>query len=135
MALVAWDQSYSVKVQKCDDDHKKLFSMLNALHDAMKAGKGSQVVQQVVKEMADYTRFHFAREEGMLEKTNYPALAAHRAQHQEFVKKVEHFQHDLKEGRTAESVAVVDFLRDWLTHHIKQTDRQYSSHLNAHGVS
>lgn len=135
MALVTWNESYSVKVQKCDDDHKKLFALLNTLHDAMKAGHGADVIQQTVKELADYTKFHFAREEEMLKKTNYAALAPHRAQHQEFVRKVEHFQSDLKEGKAGESVAVAEFLQDWLVHHIKQTDREYSTHLNAHGIS
>ena len=52
MALITWDESYSVKVSMCDEDHKKLFSLLNTLHDAMKAGHGSQVLQQVVKDLA-----------------------------------------------------------------------------------
>jgi hemerythrin len=133
--LVTWNDSYSVKVQKCDEDHKKLFAMLNTLHDAMKQGHGAEVVQRTVKELADYTKFHFAREEEMLRKTNYPLLAPHRAQHQEFVAKVVQFQQDLKEGKTGESVAVASFLQDWLVHHIKQTDKQYSAHLNAAGVS
>ena len=135
MDLVTWDASYSVKVEQFDEDHRRLFAFLNKLHDAMKAGHGDQVIQGVVKEMADYTKFHFSAEEAVLQKTDYPDLAAHRAQHQSFIKKVEEFQHDLKAGKGGQSIAVTGFLRDWLSNHIKQTDRQYSSHLNAHGTS
>jgi len=135
MALVTWDQSYSVNVSKCDQDHKKLFSLLNALHEAMKSGKGSQVLQQVVKDLADYTKYHFSQEELLLRQTNYPNLIPHQAQHQTFVKKVEQFQSDLKAGNLAQSITVTEFLRDWLANHIKQTDRQYSAHLNANGIS
>lgn len=134
MALVTWDESYSVKVEKFDEDHRKLFAFLNKLHDAMKAGHGDQVIQGVVKEMADYTKFHFAAEEAMLQKTNYPDFPAHRAQHQIFVKKVEEIQQDLKAGKGGESIAVTTFLKDWLSNHIKQTDQKYSSHLNANGT-
>ncbi|HVM91282.1 MAG TPA: hemerythrin domain-containing protein [Terriglobales bacterium] len=59
MALVSWNPSYSVKVEKCDTDHKKLFDILNKLHEAMSAGNGNQVVAKVVKELGDYTKFHF----------------------------------------------------------------------------
>ena len=135
MALVTWDPSYSVKVSKCDEDHKKLFSLLNELHEAMKTGKGSQVVQQVVKDLSEYTKHHFAQEEALLRKTNYPNLIPHQAQHQKFVSKVEQFQSELKAGNLAQSIAVTEFLTDWLANHIKQTDRQYSAHLNANGVS
>jgi hemerythrin len=135
VALVTWDESYSVKVQKCDEDHKKLFSMLNSLHDAMKAGRGKDVVQQTVKDLADYTKFHFAREEEMLKKADFPGLEPHREQHAEFVKKVEQFSRDLKEGKAGESVAVAQFIQTWLVNHIQKIDRQYSAHLNAHGIS
>ena len=135
MALVTWDASYSVKVFRCDEDHRKLFALLNQLNDAMKCGRGSQIIQQVVKELADYTKFHFAAEEALLEKTKYPALGSHRAKHQAFIRKIEEFQNELKMGNLPNSISVSDFLRDWLTQHIKQTDQRYSAHLNANGVS
>jgi len=135
MPLVTWDESYSVKVSRCDEDHKKLFSLLNTLHDAMKTGRGSQVIQQVVTELADYTERHFSREEMLLRQTNYPDLDSHKAQHQIFVKQVEQFQSDLKARNMAQSIAVTEFLKDWLANHIKQVDRRYSAHLNANGVS
>jgi hemerythrin len=41
----------------------------------MSMGKGAKVVQQVVQELLDYTKFHFTAEEALLEKTGYPGLA------------------------------------------------------------
>ncbi|MBZ5686164.1 MAG: bacteriohemerythrin [Acidobacteriia bacterium] len=135
MSWLDWDMSYSVKVKKCDDDHRKLFSLIKALHEAMKAGKGAQVLQQILKELADYTKYHFSGEEEMLAKTNYPGLGSHRAQHQQFVKKVEEFRQDAAAGKLAQTIAVSTFLNDWLVNHIKRTDQQYSEHLNANGIS
>lgn len=135
MALVSWNPSYSVKVEKCDTDHKKLFDILNKLHEAMSAGNGNQVVAKVVKELGDYTKFHFGAEEKMMEQTHYPKLAEHRAQHKIYVSKVEQFQKDVEKGVLGKSVEVLNFLTDWLTSHIKKVDQQYSAHLNANGIS
>jgi hemerythrin len=135
MALLKWDPSYSVKVHKCDEDHKKLFSLINNLHQAMLAGQGASKVQPIVKELADYTKYHFSAEEAMLEKTKYPELNVHRAEHQSFVKKVEQFQQDLAAGKLVPSISVSNFLNDWLVNHIQKTDQKYSAHLNANGVS
>jgi len=135
MPLVTWDPSYSVKVSKCDEDHKKLFALLNALHEAMKEGKGHETIRQVLDELADYARFHFSQEEMLLKQTNYANCLPHQMQHRAFVKKVEEFQSDMKAGKRVRTIAVVDFLKDWLIHHIKQTDREYSDHLNAKGIS
>ena len=135
MALVTWDASYSVKVSKCDEDHKKLFSFLNELHEAMKVGKGRDVIQGVVKNLADYTRYHFSQEEALLSQTKYPDLVSHKAQHAIFVAKVEEFQSALKSGDPSQALAVTEFLKDWLANHIKQIDRKYSTHLNANGIA
>jgi hemerythrin len=135
MALVTWDQSYSVKVARCDNDHKKLFTLINTLHDAMAQGKGADVVQQTVQELLDYTRVHFSAEEALMQKAGYAELATHRAQHQEFVRKVEQFQKDLQVSKTGKAVVVLGFLKDWLSKHIKQTDQRYSAQLNAQGIS
>lgn len=134
MALVTWDPSFSVKVTRCDDDHKKLFALMNTLHDAMSLGKGAKVVQQVVQELLEYTKFHFTAEEALLEQTGYPGLSAHRLQHQQFVKQIEQFQKDLEVSAVGKAVSVLTFLKDWLSKHIKQTDQKYSAHLNANGI-
>lgn len=134
MALITWDQSYSVSVQKLDQQHQKLFSLINALHEAMKLRKGHTVIQDTLHELATYTVTHFRAEEELLRRTNYPGFAAHQAEHQKFVAKVNQFMEDLKAGRITISIAVLQFLKDWLTEHIQWTDRSYADHLNASGV-
>ena len=62
MALVTWDQTYSVSVRRLDEQHQKLFALLNALHEAMRQGKGQAVVQDTLRELATYTVTHFRAE-------------------------------------------------------------------------
>ena len=134
MALVTWDQSYSVRVRKLDEQHQKLFSLLNALHEAMRQGKGQAVVQDTLGELATYAVTHFRAEEELLRRTNYPGFAAHQAEHQKFVEKVSQLTEDLQAGRNASPIALLGFVEDWLAEHIRRTDRSYSAYLNAQGV-
>ena len=134
MALVTWDQTYSVSVRRLDEQHQKLFALLNALHEAMRQGKGQAVVQDTLRELATYTVTHFRAEEELMRKTNYPGLAAPRAEHQRFVDKVNQFTQDLKAGGNVSSLQVVGFIKEWLAEHIRRTDRSYSAHMNAQGV-
>lgn len=135
MPLIQWDSSYSVNVSRCDDDHKKLVSLINALHEAMKAGKGASVVQKIAKELADYVTFHFQAEEALMQRVNYPGLEEQRLQHRGFTRKVDEIKADVQAGRNINTAATLGFLRDWLLTHIKQMDKKYSAHLNAHGIS
>ncbi|HEX6504411.1 MAG TPA: bacteriohemerythrin [Terriglobales bacterium] len=134
MALVTWDQTYSVKVQSCDSEHQKLFSLINKLHDAMKSGQGRTVLAEIVRELEKYTQTHFLAEEALLQKTQYPRLNDQRLQHQKFVGEVKKFRENLDKGVAGDSISVLTFLKDWLSKHIKQTDTLYSEHLNSHGI-
>jgi len=134
MALVTWDQSYSVSVRRLDEQHQKLFSLLNALHEAMRQGKGRTLVQDTLRELATYAVTHFRAEEELLRKSKFPGLAAHQAEHQKFVEKVNQLTQDLEAGRDASPIALLGFVKDWLAEHIRRTDRAYSAYLNAQGV-
>jgi len=135
MALATWNKSYSVSVTKFDEQHQKLFQLLNALHEAMRQGKGQAVVESTLHELALYTVTHFRAEEELLRKTNFPGFAAHQAEHQKFVTRVNGFIEDLKAGRGASPITILGFIKDWLTEHIMRTDRAYGAYLNAKGVN
>ncbi len=134
MALFTWNDSYSVKVALCDQQHKKLFEIINQLADAMRVGKGNEIVSKTVGELLQYTRTHFQQEEALLKRANYPQLAPHQEQHKKFVADVEGLLKQTREGRAANSIQVLNLLRDWLVNHIQKTDKAYSDCLNAAGI-
>jgi hemerythrin len=134
MALITWDQSYSVKVAELDGHHQKLFYLLNTLHDAMRAGKGNSVIQTIVEELANYTHTHFQREEALMEQSKYPGLEVHRMEHQKLMAKVGEYKAALDKGSGVNTSVVLEFLREWLAKHINRMDKAYSSHLNAGGI-
>ena len=134
MALVTWDQSYSVSVRRMDEQHQKLFALINALHDAMRQGKGQAAVQDTVRELAAYTVTHFRAEEELLRKSNYPGLVAREMEHRKYLAKVNQLVENLKAGKIASSISVRGFLKAWLADHFRRTDRSYTAHLNAQGV-
>jgi hemerythrin-like metal-binding protein len=125
MPLFTWSDSYSVNSPEIDTQHKKLFDLINNLHDAMIRGKGKEVVGQILDGLIDYTRVHFADEEKMLEAINYPDLPAHLVEHDAFIRKVFQLQTDYRSGKQALTLPVMDFLKNWLLNHILKTDKKY----------
>jgi hemerythrin-like metal-binding protein len=107
---------------------------MNELADAMRSGKGSTVVGRTIGELLQYTRTHFQQEEALLRKASFPQLAAHQEMHRRFVADVELLDRQTREGHTANSVQVLNLLRDWLANHIQKVDKSYSAHLNAAGI-
>jgi len=101
----------------------------------MKAGKSRTIIAGTVHELEKYTQTHFLAEEALMQRAQYVKLPEHRVEHQKFVAQVQQFRHDLEAGGKCDPNAVVMFVKDWLANHIMQTDKMYSSHLNAHGIS
>ncbi len=134
MALIAWSDSLSVKVKQFDDQHKKLVDMVNQLFDAMKTGKGSQVMGDILKQLISYTQTHFAAEERLMKQYGYPDMEAHKKEHNALVMQVLDLQKQFQEGKAVLTQNVLTFLRDWLSWHIQGDDKKYGVFFNGKGV-
>jgi hemerythrin len=129
MALLTWSDKFSVQVKQFDDEHKKLIDIVNRLHDAMKIGKGKDVLGEVLNALISYTRNHFAAEEKQMKAKNYPAYEEHKKEHNQLVMQVLDVQKQMQEGVLL-SQTVMTFLKNWLETHIIGTDKKYGPFLN-----
>ena len=134
MALMIWNSSYSVKVQKIDDQHHVLFDLLNDLHATMMKGVAQKLTGLLLHKLADYTHTHFTAEEAMMAAANYPELAGHKLKHRDLVKQVEDYILLYDKGEITLNIKLLNFLRDWLTNHIQKVDMAYSACLIQHGI-
>jgi len=130
-----WNDSYKVGVENFDEQHKKLFHLLNTLFKGIKEGKKKETMGQVLNELLEYTIYHFSAEEELMEKHQYPELARHKLEHENFTGKVERYYEGFHTGIAPLTADVLGFLVSWLKNHIAETDKHYSSFFNEKGVS
>jgi len=135
MPIMKWTDDLSVGVMEIDDQHKKLVDLINTLHDAMKAKQGKLVLEATIQELAAYTVYHFQNEEKYMQQFRYPGYLSHKAEQDAFVKKVTDFQKDYANNRLGLTIDLMNFLRDWVANHIKETDKRYSPLFNKNGLS
>ncbi len=126
MAFITWNDSYSVGVSSIDNQHKKLCDLVNQLHDAMGAGKGTDIVGSIIAETVKYTQQHFAYEENYMKSINYPLLSQHKLLHQKLIAEVADLQKKVTNKERINVIATCQFLKDWLTSHILKEDKKYS---------
>ena len=134
MALFNWSEAYSVDISTIDLQHKRLVDMINALHDAMRAGKGNDVTGKMLDDMAIYALRHFSEEEKQLQQHGYPQFAAHKAEHEAFKQRVKDLQLKLQDKKIGVTLEVMTFLKDWLSKHILEVDKRYAPFLKEQGV-
>jgi hemerythrin-like metal-binding protein len=134
MALMKWISDYSVEVDSIDREHQILFDMINNLHDAMMQGKGARLAPTILKNLVQYTREHFSREEGLMIQAHYPDLIHHQAEHDKLTAEVVKLVQDMEVSKAPVSMKLLDFLRDWLQTHILGMDKKYTVYLQAAGI-
>lgn len=133
--FVAWDDSYSVGIEAIDDDHKKLLNLINNLQSAVYYPTGESFERQALKELVDYTKYHFHREEAMMQENGYPDYAAHKQEHEKMITKVKEFCAAYEKDREGTIDGLTQFLKNWLIDHINGTDQKYAPFLHEKGVS
>lgn len=134
MTYMEWSENLSVGITEIDEQHKKLVSQINTLHDGMRSGQGKDTLEKTLGELAAYTQYHFETEEKYMEKFGYPDFEKHKAEHDAFVGKVVDFQNAYSSGKLGLSIDVMKFLSGWVAGHIRGTDKNYTVCFKDHGL-
>jgi len=129
MAMFTWSPEYSVGNGLIDAEHQKLFDLADRLHSAMCRGGGQTVLRGLFNELAQYTRTHFAHEEELMARYDYPRLETHAEIHRQLIARLAKLESDLGAGKLTVTMETMQFLRDWLEHHIGKTDRLLAQHV------
>jgi hemerythrin len=120
-----WKEGYNLGIDIIDEQHQKLVDIINSLYEAFYNSQAKEKMGPILKELIDYTVFHFKTEEDLFKKYNYNQFAEHKEIHEEFKKKVLEFEKQYLEGMTI-TYRVMAFLREWLSDHIMVADKEYA---------
>ena len=135
MSLINWKDEFSVQVEEFDSDHKELINILNRLWEANKENRGHEAIAAVLGELVNYTVHHFADEEKMFDRWDFPGKIAHKEKHRDLIATAAKVQKQfLQEKLENVPDAVFDFLQEWLVNHILREDALYGHYFNAMGL-
>ena len=134
MTLLTWNHACTVGVRAMDDQHGILMDTMNEVRLALVCGRGRDQLSELLNRLIEFTRMHFATEERLLEQTGFPALAAHRVEHQRVLAQILEAAHRAQHGEEVHMHSLLIFLRDWYVTHIGSLDQEYGPWLNDRGV-
>jgi hemerythrin len=128
-SIVKWDDSYSVFLKDLDNQHKKMFDIINKFYADMAENKTNHAIVDAIKEMRQYSLLHFTYEETVMRRKNFPRFKSHKLSHDEFIKKVSDLEKKAIDGQLVSVFDIANFLRDWLINHIKLEDKTYANYF------
>lgn len=134
MSFMSWDASYSVGIDKIDEQHQKIIELLNSLHKAIMERDSKTVLADILNELKEYADYHFKVEEGYFAEFGYIGAESHKKEHEMFASKVMSYIEENKKGELLTSLKVLNFLSYWLINHIGESDKKYSIFLKGKGI-
>lgn len=128
---MAWTEDLATGFARIDDQHKELIRRVDALLTACQGGKGREAAAETVGFLDAYLREHFRDEERVQRENAYPDFAAHKAEHEKFLRDFEDLRAEF--GRQGASLPMVvatnRIVVTWLMNHIRKTDRALAEYL------
>ncbi|MDD2357082.1 MAG: hemerythrin family protein [Thiovulaceae bacterium] len=85
---IKWDDAYSLGIKNIDDQHKKLFDIVDKIFSLQESKDVKGNIRTILHELFEYIKVHFKDEEEFMKSINYPDLAYHLELHDQLVKSV-----------------------------------------------
>ena len=129
MTLMTWTETMSVGLYELDEDHRKLIRIINQLAENAGKQERAETLRQCLYSLMRYAEFHFAREEAVMGACGFPELIGHRKEHEDFTRTIEKIAKTFDQVTDTAALNVnqqlLDFLKNWLNHHIMVIDKSY----------
>ncbi len=133
MPLFIWKPSYELNVPEIDVQHRHLVGLINELYDAMKDGRGQEVLDHILDELQEFIRQHFDTEERFMQKHNFPDLERHKEEHRKLGTQVQELTELRLYGNKISTPELMSFLCNWLRDHLAGTDKEFGDYLKKSG--
>jgi hemerythrin len=135
MQFMVFTDKMSDGVAAIDHQHAGLVAIINELYALVLRHEKAPPLEKVFDHLARYTKQHFDYEEKLFAETGYPKLEEHRAHHEEFKQRVAEYR--IKANGRNDTILAADLLhilKQWLTDHIANDDKDACRHLNDCGI-
>lgn len=131
MTFMPWSSALMLGIPRIDEQHRTLVDLINTLHNELSNPIPERaVVGEVLEGLVDYTHNHFIEEEVMFQRYGYPQTTEHTAEHSQFTAKAMDWLMRFEDGEEVD-IEAMNFLKEWLLHHILEEDRAYVPFLAA----
>ena len=122
MPIVEWKESYSLKNEALDKQHKKLLGILNRLYDDFMEGVNDSAYETTIDKLLAYADYHFKTEEQLMDKMRHAHTYSHLQQHKVFYENIRQLKETAEHSSKEQSRELIEFLVNWVVQHMVVED-------------
>lgn len=130
-----FSKAMAVGYKAIDEQHIRWIELINAVYNSLIQKSSKSQFGTILKELVDYTVWHFGFENKMMEKYSYPDKESHMKLHKDFIAEVKKLYERHQAGEEIIGVNVLEFLKTWLSNHIMTIDVKLGAYLESKGAA
>ncbi len=132
MHYVNWSPLFSVKNPHIDQQHRRLFDLVNEFHSAYKSKENKDYIFSVLNRLIKYTEEHFEDEERLIRASGCPKdlLEHHLKEHEKLIFDIFELNNELHAGKQKSINELERFFDKWLIQHVLEEDKRYLDYVN-----
>jgi hemerythrin-like metal-binding protein len=134
MVLIKPEDNLKLDIPEIDSQHETMISLVNQLHETMLQGADKAALDGLLSQLLEHTQTHFAYEEELMSRYNYPGYEEHKSEHNRLIQDLVEFTGRYKKGELLLSFAVALELKGWAVVHIEKLDKPLGTFLNNQNV-
>jgi len=129
---IVWTSTLATGDDEIDNQHKELFRLIDRFNTALMQNCSAKDIKEAFSFLEDYTIKHFGYEQNIMSSKGYPEYAAHKAQHDHFIKSFLEIRNEYEASGSSSTLLfkVRRQIIDWLLRHIKSVDVRLARFLN-----
>ena len=121
--IVEWSDELATGILWQDVQHAELIAHINRLHQAILAKQAQEELWRMIEFLEKYTENHFGMEERYMEVVRDPAIREHARAHQKFRDNLSELREFDGTGAQLKAASLCYDLYEWITNHIRTTDK------------
>lgn len=128
-----WDDKYLLGIDEIDEQHKKLIAIANELYTILTGSEENYAkeMEKTLKNIVDYTVYHFSHEENFMMKYGYAGSEIHKTAHAGFVQEVNFQIKKLSASDRQSGEKFYSFIGNWILTHIAKADKVWAGFVKA----
>ncbi len=124
-----WIAEFASGHPTIDDQHLRLINALRELLSSMEAGRSLETLVSAADALLTSCRAHFANEEELLRRIDYPEVVQHAQSHRSLLLGLSNIRNDLSSGTEASLEQIAIRLHNLVVLHLLREDRSYFPYL------
>lgn len=129
---LVFDTTHLTGVKIIDDQHRQMVQMVNDLNRSLEEGRDDTELKKLFAALLTFTASHFATEEALMARCDYPHTKAHKKQHVSLLHDLQDIAAEFNQGA---ELQLLQSIKDWLLGHIQHTDKPLGAYLILHDPS